>query len=192
MYKKPVLLLDIDGVINAVSEKPDTAAWPIEDWVTGQVAITIGGDEEPLPVLYAQPVIDFINDIHEKDLVEIRWHTTWQHNAQKLADLTGLPEFAVADAPEILNHSRWVAGQIMREQPTWWKLPAAERVILDERRPLIWVDDDISFELGKTSVLKMLGSIRPLLAVSPRTVTGLVNKDLLRIEGFLDLLQEQP
>ena len=45
-------------------------------------------------------VVDFLIGVHEQDRAEIRWHTTWQHDAQNLANLVGLPTFPIAEAPE--------------------------------------------------------------------------------------------
>jgi hypothetical protein len=66
---------------------------------------------------------------------------------------------------------------------TWWKLPAAQRV-LASGRPLVWTDDDIDVyraELGDLTE-------RPdALLISPDPVTGLVADELERIAAFVGL-----
>jgi len=88
----PVWLLDVDGVINAATIKPPTYVWPADAWIKTKV---LG-----LTVHVAQPVLDFIREVHELGRVEIRWHTTWQLDAPAFGEVLGLPTFPVADAPE--------------------------------------------------------------------------------------------
>lgn len=165
----PVLLLDIDGVINAGPGIP-WYVWPRDQWVQTKV---IG-----LPILAAQPVLDFIRQVHETGRAEIRWHTTWQDDAPALGEALGLPEFPVQDAPEFAHahHAKW---------RDWWKQPAAER-ILAEGRPLVWADDDITWSLGRRGQDEMRAR-GPVLFVSPSEQTGLTPKHLRRIGDFLDL-----
>lgn len=175
---KPVLLLDIDGVINAISREPETRAWPEEAWVRGWVK---GGDGT-WPILAAQPVIDFINRLHDQELAEVRWHTTWQHEAQNLADFFGLRTFAVAEAPEYLDR-QWIAKAIRDERPTWWKLSAALRVLQEEKRPLIWIDDELSYELRK---FDWPTDIPPHLALTPNHIEGITARHIQKISYFID------
>lgn len=172
----PVWLLDVDGVINAAGlGKPPTFAWPADQW-TDRHVITMGGHK--LRIRTARPVLDFICEVHEQGRAEIRWHTTWQEDAQTLAVQLGLPEFPVQDAPEYKAFmGKGVKG--------WWKRPAAER-ILDEGRALVWTDDDITWSLGRRGEDE-LRTRGPVLLVSPSEQTGLLPKHLRQIGDFLDL-----
>ena len=182
---RPVWLLDIDGVINAVSRKPPTHVWPEEVWQQERVLNVMG----LFPITWVQPVIDFLTEVHERGRAEIRWHTTWQEEAQLVADLTGLPVFPVADAPEFrsgsANAAAWIAagGRIGAEP--WWKLAAAQRVVQEERRPLVWTDDDITDALWNYDMGANFEAHAPTLAVCPDHRTGLVRKDLDLIDTFL-------
>ena len=80
----PVWLLDIDGVLNAAAKKPDRNVWPAADWIEGR-AHEAGG--AAWRILAARPVVDFIRGVHEEGRAEIRWHTTWQHDAAAVAKL---------------------------------------------------------------------------------------------------------
>lgn len=186
----PVWLLDIDGVVNAISKKPNRTVWPTDDWSTGKASC----DGFDWPIMWSRPVVDFIREVHESGRAEVRWHTTWQHEAQALADLVGLPKFAVAYSPEYLEH--WLRtsaseAERLREgrpRPVWWKLPAAERVVQDEGRPLVWTDDDMTWDLARYDKDRGLRAYAPTLLVSPDKSTGLTPKHLRQIADFLNLL----
>lgn len=178
----PVWLLDVDGVINKIGENPDASIWPKDQWSVGTARC--GGED--WPILWAQPVIEFIKYAHESGRVEVRWHTTWQHEATAIEDLCGLPKFAVAHAPEFDNPSQHAARAILDGLPRWWKLPAALRVVRDEQRPLIWTDDDINPELGSRYPIDNLKEHAPTLAISPNQYTGLTPKHLRQIAAWLD------
>lgn len=178
----PVWLLDIDGVINAATLKPDPHVYPPGSWQEGH-AVSNG---RRWHIWWSRPVIDFINVVHASGRAEIRWHTTWQHEAQAVADLVGLPEFPVADAPEFLTGSQEAARARLEDRPeVWWKVGAAERVVLDEKRPLIWTDDDIGDGLARArhSIFHENDSV---LLVCPPLRVGLTPRNLLGIGKFLD------
>lgn len=179
MSELPVWLLDIDGVVNAIG-KGDPSVWPKAQWRQGRAEAT--GQE--WPITWAVPVVDFIRDAHESGRVEIRWHTTWQHEACNFAELVGLPVFAVADAPEFEEQA---AHAIAAGTPKWWKLPAAERVVREEQRPLIWTDDDITWSLARYDADARLRTHAPALLISPDQHTGLTPKRLRMIGDFLDI-----
>lgn len=180
---KPVWLLDIDGVINACTKKPDRNVWSADDWQFGKAK---GGDHE-WPIWWSRQVVDFIRNVHESDLAEIRWHTTWQKDAAALEALVGLPSFPVADAPEYFESGSAEAAAAIREDRarTWWKLPAAERVVREERRPLIWTDDDITWSLARYDKDAGLRAYAPVLLISPQETLGLTKKQLRQISDFL-------
>lgn len=187
----PVILLDVDGVINAVTRKPNTAIWPREYWRSDYAV----ADGEPWPINWSTHVIEFLTRVHEGGRAEIRWHTTWQHDAQNLADLVGLPTFPIADAPEAprdgVSNGELVAARLRDGLPPWWKYGAARRVVIEERRPLIWVDDDITSELSRRD-RDVLASLGPVRFISPDQSTGLVRRHLREIETFLDCWPAEP
>ncbi len=174
MSDKPVWLLDFDGVINAITGKPDPSVWPREEWVRG----TAFADGVGWPVLAARPVLAFVHEVHTAELAEIRWHSTWQQHANTvIRPLLGLPEFPVQPSPER------TLGPMYQG---WWKLPAAERVLHEEGRPLVWTDDDLATERARRP--RGLGTVAgaaSTLLVSPRQNTGLTPKHLRQIREFL-------
>ena len=187
--QRPVWLLDIDGVINAVSRNFPTHVWPEEVWQQKRIANAMGN----FPITWAQPVIDFLRDTHERGRAEIRWHTTWQEEAQLVADLTGLPVFPVADAPEFRNGSAdaaaWIAAGGRPGREPWWKLGAAMRVVEQEGRSLVWTDDDIGDALWGADRINVGTDGAPALLVCPDHRTGLIRRDLDVIDTFLHDLE---
>jgi hypothetical protein len=115
----PVLLLDIDGVING---HPRRCGW--------------GGPPHRLkvgmPVYYEPQVIDRLRELHVSETVEIRWCTTW----------CGVPAPLVQLGKELdLPFAPAFGDRPMSK--TWgdMKLEAALAVLTSGRR-LVWVDDE--------------------------------------------------
>lgn len=176
---RPVLLLDIDGVINATTRNP--YSWPKGDWVQVQA----GG----FTIRAATPVLTWLTNRHLSGIVEIQWHTTWQQDAWKVGEALGLPEFEVCAAPEYTLEVEeakkagygWVPERTGRP---WWKLPAALRV-LEAGRPLIWCDDDISYDQAARKALGQSAPEVPRCAISPSSSEGLRQVHLDSMGRFL-------
>ncbi len=171
---RPVWLLDIDGVINAWFRgvDPPTHIWPQEQWIRVEV--------DGFTLWAARPVLDFISEVHRRRKAEIRWHTTWQHDAEKVGTAFGLPHFWVQDAvKEFANQ----AEMLLRGK--WWKLPAAWRVVGQEQRPLVWTDDDI-VDLNDRETTSLTRAGKTLL-IAPTPAYGLTRSQLDRIAEFLGM-----
>lgn len=117
---KPLILLDIDGVINmhALSKEEQTAMW---------------SDSERKPnvngynIDYSPSMVKLISSWNLK--ADVQWLTTWDDKANKyLAPALGLPEFPVArEAKEELSKDK-----------AFFK--HAEK---DPERTIIWIDDEL-------------------------------------------------
>jgi hypothetical protein len=133
--------------------------------------------------------------------VEVRWHSTWYDRCRRfLAPALGLPDWPVVVCPEFFwQHPGW-AEEMPPEyvhygaEPRWpdrmpagwwWKLAAAERVVLDEQRPLIWIDDEITERAESDARLRQLIARPDVLTVSPRG--WLRPDDLQRVADWLEL-----
>lgn len=176
---KPLWLLDIDGVINALAMTLPTDAWPEEAWVQRVVRAQVPGrGPMTLPILAARPVLDFVTAVFGSGRAEIRWHSTWRSAAvTDLAPALGLPPIPLSIAPE------W------NEPPveTWWKLPAAQRAIATGRR-LLWTDDDMAFyrdDPTTADALAALDGSGNALLLPVAGGTGLTPADLETIDEFL-------
>lgn len=177
---KPLWLLDIDGVLNATGGSAVyRQKWPDANWFETSFVVSLEepwtfGEGGPVRLKVAEPVRDFICEVHEAGLVEINWHTTWQDEAQKLANWLDLPTFPVFKAPEYFDGARGA----------WWKLRAIRRFVREEPpRPLLWTDDDIRFELRGDDDLALDSKN---LIICPDDRFGLSPTQLTRIRTYLE------
>lgn len=159
---RPIWLLDVDGVLNAVTSQVDQGVWP--EWRTGAAR----ADGRSYPITFAPRLMDRIRSVHQQGLAEIRWLTTWGHDANReLRRLLNLPEFPVVGTPS--------------GAAAWWKLPLAQQVAL-EHRPLVWTDDDLAYAAEAVSWLD--GLDLPALAIAPSPDVGLRPEHVDRIIQF--------
>lgn len=179
--QRPVWLLDIDGVVNALAPRvpPDRSdRWSDGVWREHVVHTDVAGrGRVALSILVAEPVLRFVTAVHESGAAEIRWHSTWGDAAiTALAPALGLPAFELSEAPE------WAAQAAM-----WWKIPAARHVAESGRR-LVWTDDQLALYRDDPLCADELAALERwdgALLIAPQPRTGLVAADLDRIAAFL-------
>ncbi|MEU2351347.1 HAD domain-containing protein [Modestobacter sp. NPDC049651] len=169
MTAPPVLLLDVDGVLNALT--PELPA----GWARGRFnGYVLSWD----PTVTAR-----LRDWHESGRVELQWLTTWTADADALlADPMGLPRglrvHERAAAPTGFA-GRWgaLAG--------WWKLTAAQDVAAAEPgRRIVWIDDDLADQAADAG--EWLAANPQVFVVSPHLATGLTHAELDAVEAWLD------
>lgn len=167
---QPTWLLDIDGVVNATSKIPDTQVWPASTrWIERLVE---DSKAAAWRILAAQPVLDFIWSVHEGSYADIVWLTSWQTDAQLVADALSLPQLRTIEAP--MTPQTKYAGR------SWWKLAEATREGVAGQR-LVWTDDHISEEITS------LGWDDDCLLIAPDAKTGLTPDQLKQIAVFLEM-----
>jgi hypothetical protein len=147
----PVLLLDVDGVLNALPHtQSDLAVWT--DWQHGSAV----AEGSRWPITWSPSVVSSLRQWHEAGQVELRWLTTWGHDANfELRELLGLPELGVAGtyrdagAPTVEAEAGEAHASVAPAAPdplsgAWWKYDVVARLIREEAgRHFIWVDDDL-------------------------------------------------
>lgn len=166
-------ILDIDGVLSPYHSGLTTRL-PLhvhKDWITEKVVDSKGKE---WVVAIAAPVLDFINEVHSDDLVDIIWHTTWQHDANEVSRVFGLPEFPVLDAPEFEAWDR-------RKAQGWWKQAPVQRHLDSTAAPTLWTDDDLNMGWADK-----MSSPHGLKVIAPNLHTGLTPKHLRQIRQFLE------
>jgi hypothetical protein len=165
----PILLLDVDGVLNAVLfDLP-------EGWQRG---IYNGFVLSWNPTVTAR-----LRALHESARVELQWLTTWTRRADALlAEPMGLPRgLKTHDRDDVLptgfeGERRGISG--------WWKLAAARAVVEAEPgRRIVWIDDDLAEQAEDTS--EWLAANGHVLVVAPDLFTGLTHEELDRVEAWL-------
>lgn len=193
----PLLLLDVDGVLNALADDGEHQdAW--SQWRAGYAT----ADGSRWPITWAPAVIERLRGWHEDGLVQIQWLTTWGHDANdELRRLLGLPhlvvagthtEFDLEGATADVETEAHAAVAPSAPDPLsghWWKYDVVRRV-LDEHpgRAVIWVDD----ELQPGSAFRRWADEQPLLhAVGPDPRVGLSRDDLRGIAWSLQPSSER-
>lgn len=172
---KPIWLLDIDGVLNTWPKYP-RHMWG-DDFQEHVVCDLRTGKD--FRIVVGQPVIDFINDVHVRGLVDIRWHTTWQRSANEVAKAFGLPlDLPVADAPEFDLWDR-------RRAKGSWKIGAARRLLESTDVPVIWTDDDLGVYWLEQMRKEGLDLDR-LTAICPDPQSGLSSRHMRMIMQVID------
>lgn len=171
---KPIILLDVDGVINAVvgqRGKGDPSVW--QDWQYASVLAT----GHAWPICYSPTVIDYLNQINRSGRAEIRWLTTWGAWAQgDLADQLHIDHFEVAGERD----------DFVSTSDGWWKRTVVEAVSLTTDASLLWIDDDLKFYTSAHNWARD----SDIAMISPSTGTGLTPKHLRAIDLFLEEVEE--
>lgn len=160
---RPVWLLDVDGVINALR-----AGHPDEPTVA---PVWNSHDQRHYTIRWSRTVVDRVRAIHDSGTVEIRWCTTWCGDTEALETVLGLPTFEPCWTD---NRNGWAGSAA--------KLAAARQVLADDRR-LIWTDDNEVPEPDDPLFGELTAAGRALL-IRPDKWFGLLSGDLDAIEAF--------
>ena len=164
----PILLLDVDGVLNAVrSDLPD-------GWQRGRFNGYV--------LSWDPTVVARLRAWHEAGRVELQWLTTWTTMADALlAEPMGLPRGLRTHDREMLptgysGERRGISG--------WWKLAAARAVAEAEPdRRIVWIDDDLAEQAADTR--EWLASNGQVFVIAPDYSAGLTHAELDRVEAWL-------
>jgi hypothetical protein len=187
----PLVLLDVDGVFNALGDDGEhVSVWP--EWQTGWAL----ADGTRWPITWAPAAVERLRSWHEDGLVEIEWLTTWGHDANgELRDLLGLPHLAVAgtyeDEGEAGAASFSGAGSHAAVAPAapdplsgrWWKYDVVRRVLAAQPdRLVVWIDD----ELHRPGPFRTWAEQQPhLRVIGPAPMIGLSETDLAGLSLLL-------
>ena len=185
----PLVLLDVDGVLNAVRAWGRSTAW--DDWRTGSAT----ADGRSFPITWSPTVVEAVRSW--QDLAEVQWLTTWGHDANaSLRRLLELPELPVAgtyddvdgaaagdpDAAAAANASVAPAAPD-RLTGRWWKFDVVRRVVrAGPERRIVWLDDDLA---GQDDVRAWMRDSTTSLLVAPDPRSGLTAAQLSAVEAFL-------
>lgn len=171
---KPLVLIDVDGVINAFADDAKNT-WP--DLRT----TTAHADGREWKIRYSPTVVAWLNKLHER--AEVTWLTTWETWA------------ATSLAPEIgLEQGKdWVVFGRQADAPTpfsgpnrhthWWKFELVKRAHAESDRRIVWVDDDFAFY---SDAWKWAAARPNTLAIMPNCDLGITQKNMDELDAFLD------
>ncbi len=177
----PVLLLDVDGVVNA-----SRAGWQRQPYRT---RVSVDGIE--YKIRWEPQVVDFFWELYNNNLVEIRWLTTWGIHANKiLAPAISMPQGLYAYMPpqRPTRPHPWVKGEVVSGNlPHDWKLSHALTVITKEQRPLIWIDDEAVHIVSRKKIAKVENRI-PSLLINPQPSRGIRLEHTQMVKEFVNSL----
>lgn len=164
------ILLDVDGVLNAVTRAPG------DHWDDWRVEKCMG-----FPITHSPAVGARLLALAERPEVELIWLTTWEHNANDwIGPLFGWPSFRVLDRHDLIESP---TGLIVSTQG-WWKLDEAQALWEDDPVPFVWIDDDLGIgDDGATDWIHSLDGAA--IGVRPDSERGLTPNLLDVIEEFV-------
>ena len=177
---KTTIYLDVDGVINAISDRPPRAntGWS-GDW--HQVRVKPSTSWSDFAMTISTELLDQLRELSERPDVTIKWLTTWEH-----------------DAPGVLCETiGWACGMDFEVLPrtsspeldVWWKYVAI-RDDWDGESRVIWLDDDLG-RYEARAARAWLEELSPnSLGIAPDTLHGLRRADLATIRAFLGAVPE--
>ena len=188
MPPPPLVLLDVDGVLNAVQARGRSDAW--DDWRTGRAT----ADGRSFPITWSPTVVEAVRSWQA--LAEVQWLTTWGHDANtSLRHLLGLPELPVAGTYDDVDgpagaadvgaaaHASIAPAAPDRLTGRWWKLDVVRRIVrTGEPRRVVWLDDDLA---GQDDVRAWMRQHTTSLLVAPDPRSGLTAAQLAAVEAFL-------
>lgn len=185
----PLVLLDVDGVLNAVQARRRSDAWG--DWRSGQAT----AEGRSFPITWSPSVVAAVRSWQE--LAEVQWLTTWGHDANRsLRHLLELPELPVAGTYDDVDgpagdpdatgatHASVAPAAPDRLTGRWWKFDVVRRVVRAQPdRRLVWLDDDLA---GEDDLREWVRTEADCLALAPRPQTGLTPADLEVVALWLE------
>lgn len=163
----PLVLLDFDGVFNALAVLMDMSEW--QDGKNHSACMPSGTHG----FSYSPSVAQFFAvRVH---LAEFTWLSTWEEETPIYGTAMGLPEFS------------WIGTEGMDQEPSapWWKFQVVQQLAAQfpERR-MLWVDDEIPADIADPIRVWLSGN-RHVDFIRPDDFYGLRAHDLEKIEEFL-------
>ena len=184
---RPLVLLDVDGVLNAVPTRRRADAWT--DWRTGNAV----ADGRRFRITWSPSVVSAV--LSWREVADVHWLTTWGHDANRsLRHLLDMPELPVAgtydddgtaDASTSAGQTHADVAPAAPDPLTgrWWKFDVVRRLVrADPSRRLVWIDDDL---VGQDDIRVWMRREVDCLLVGPRLTTGLTAPELEAVDRFL-------
>lgn len=140
---KPLLLLDVDGVL---------APYTYPGWdVAGTLVTAVVGNHKLTEVCYKPEMPNWLEELSKP--YELVWATLWEDRANDfLSPLWGLPSLPVvpfigqASWPSETDEESLAIRQLVEHKGTA-KLPGVQEYLEDKPdQPVAWIDDSIGFD----------------------------------------------
>lgn len=175
---RPVIFLDIDGVINVIPPKrgvpPHLKVW--NEWRKVEIL--------SYPINYSPELIGHLNRLSEK--AEIVWLTTWREEAVKdFAPIVGLKTFRFINPKGLEDPWGSTASFSGSPENRWWKMNGVLDHIDTTGTPFVWLDDEL-----RSSTKRYVRGIAedcgvPNLMFIPFETQGIDREHIARIDEFI-------
>lgn len=183
---KPIVFLDVDGVV--VVEPSPGEPHLKNSWTNWKYTEILDS-----PLIYSPDLIDALNALNDR--VEVRVLSSWllpepghKRPIDLLLPALGLDSFTLA-TPAMGTEDPNVRSEIMPKDKRWWKLNNVMDSMDAEKRPVIWLDNDIRRKTsGKFIATYAKDLDLPFLSIPPSELKGLAPSDILRVNNFIDTL----
>lgn len=176
---KPVVLLDVDDVLNIFPKHPNKHLRHWDDWVK----TTIHEDDKDYPFTYSPTMLAALVDAVSG--ADVYWLTTWRASAvSKVAPTLGLPaHWTHLDADGGDDPYKLAPGivKFTADLRPWWKFVAA-KPFLESGRKVVWIDNDYRTQPMKSNFPWLRDN---LLAVAPNGRIGVTPDHLSAVRTFL-------
>ena len=164
-HDKPILFVDVDGVISLFGFSPNASELPGRfHWIDG--------------VAHCIPDVAGERLVRLASRFELVWATGWEEKANKyLPFILGLPD---GDLPCLMFQGRAVFGS------AHWKLDAIDEYAGD--RSAAWIDDN----LDDACRLWAADRETPTLLIETRSPTGMTEEHVDQLMAWADQLSAEP
>lgn len=179
--KRPLWLLDFDGVLNAISKRGMNTGW--HTWNTASVKSPLPGEDNVhYPLLWASETVQAVADAHDAG-VRVVWLTTWREHTALLPPLmNGLPsDLEFWDEDTVLAAGGKLDPMLQLNQQ--WKYDTARQLVPDGV-PVLWTDDNLPYILRKGA---RWASSRPggTTSIAPTQTLGLSKRQTFEVNEWV-------
>ena len=130
---KPLVIIDFDGVFNAVAQQHWQKAWKDMKEIS-----FIDRRGYKIPVTFSPTLVEFFNIL--SNVADIEWLTTWKRDTEDLPAQIGINRFPWHD--ELRKGPPWGSE--------WWKFEVVQKIAAENPgRKVLWIDDEIPAESWK-------------------------------------------
>lgn len=166
--QRPLVLLDFDGVFNALAILMDMSEW--QDGKNHRATMPSGTHG----FSYSPSVAQFFTE--NSDKAEFIWLSTWEEETPAYGQAMGMPEFG------------WRGAEGLSQEPSapWWKFKIVQQLAAQfPLRRILWIDDEIPQDSNSEITLWLEGNSDYISFIKPDDFHGLRSAELERIAEFL-------
>jgi len=163
---RPLLLLDVDGVLNPFTR-------PGREWISTKCT----ADGRTYRLLLNPAHGPQLLKVAQETGCELVWATTWEHDANtQIAPKVGLPELPVIEVDR--NNTNWPVNP---HADVLFKTPHVAAYV--NRRPFVWLDDDLTE--ADEEYLREHDNVGDFLIIHVRPASGLTSAHLEQAAAWL-------